>query len=193
MKIGLPIAPFEIVNIPEQLISMSPSGLSPHHLGVGPAFGSVKQQVSTIQFTQLNSLPKELMLNVLAFDFWIRNQDRTLTEKSGNPNLFWNPGNSKIVVLDHNMAFDPEFNKDEFFEFHVFCCAKSLLRDSHDQRVDLLNRMTSALAGWDNILNEIPIEWNFIDDEQTIEVTDIDLNEIRESLASTIQSELWLG
>ena len=53
--------------------------------------------------------------------------------------------------------------------------------------------MTSALAGWDNILNEIPIEWNFIDDEQTIEVTDIDLNEIRESLASTIQSELWLG
>lgn len=193
LMMGLPIAPFQIVEVPRELVMGAPPALSAQHLGIGPAFGSVRQQVSRIQYSQLNGLPMEQMLEVLAFDYWVRNQDRTLTEKSGNPNLFWNPNSERLVVLDHNLAFDPEFNHTDFFAYHVFCRAKSLLGSSQKLRLDLIKRMKFALSYWEEFLKGIPFEWNFIDEEQTIVVDDIDIKEIYASLESAIQRELWLS
>ena len=55
-------------------------------------------------------VPVNLQQDVLAFDWWIRNSYRYLTEKGGNPNLFWQPDSHGLVVIDHNLAFDAEFN-----------------------------------------------------------------------------------
>jgi hypothetical protein len=78
------------------------------------------------------------MALLLLLDLWIRNEDRTLSEHGGNPNLLlrpipplldddpegavWKDGARREMLwaYDFNMAFDTKFNREQFFEVHVF-------------------------------------------------------------------------
>ena len=105
--------------MPEELIEL----LSVEHardLGTGPAFGSVEQMVTELSYSQVNSILPEVRRAVLFFDGWIFNADRMLTESGGNPNLFWGPDTQRLVVIDHNQAFDSEFSNEDLFKLHVF-------------------------------------------------------------------------
>ena len=88
LELGLPIAPFKIVDVPEELIE---NNAIYRDLGVGPAFGSQKQRIMELNYAGINHVPAELQRAVLAFDWWVQNEDRHLTETGGNPNLFWEP------------------------------------------------------------------------------------------------------
>jgi hypothetical protein len=48
-------------------------------------------QVSELTTAQLEKIPDAIQLDILAFDWWVHNADRTLTENGGNPNLFIEP------------------------------------------------------------------------------------------------------
>ena len=104
-ELGLPIAPFEIVYVPEELLELD-VGFDLGELGAGPAFGSCEQRVMELTISVVDEVPDSLQQDVLIFDRWIRNGDRTLTEKGGNPNLFWQPNTRKLIMIDHNQAFD---------------------------------------------------------------------------------------
>ena len=119
LALGLPIAPFEIVDVPEELMEFD-SGLELVDLGAGPAFGSQRQEVMELTASAVQEVPTELQQKLLAFDWWIRNADRLLTEKGGNPNLFWEPDSFELVIIDHNQAFDPDFDPAIFLNYHVF-------------------------------------------------------------------------
>jgi hypothetical protein len=90
LELGLPVAPFEIVEVPEELIE-SGAGLDLSELGSGPAFGSQRREVMELTASAIPEVPEPMQQDVLAFDWWIRNGDRYLTERGGNPNLFWAP------------------------------------------------------------------------------------------------------
>lgn len=116
---GLPIAPFKIVEISPALIEVGPPEWS--SLGSGAAFGSqVLPFAQELQWSQLSLIPKEIQQDILVFDWWLHNADRSLTEKGGNPNLLWDTQHQKLAVIDHNIAFDPDFDARDFFENHVF-------------------------------------------------------------------------
>ncbi|WOG27749.1 hypothetical protein P6910_24910 [Endozoicomonas sp. 8E] len=65
-------------------------------------------------------VPEQLQNDVLVFDRWIRNEDRT----RGNTNLLWAPREDRLVIIDHNLAFDPDFTGESFFKYHVFNSAQ---------------------------------------------------------------------
>lgn len=118
-RLGLPIAPFEIVEIPEALLAVAMRD-DLNDLGVGKAFGSRKMPVVELSVSLIDQVPEEIQRDVLAFDWWVRNADRSLGELGGNPNLFWDANNAALVVIDHNQAFDPGFSAQDFVESHVF-------------------------------------------------------------------------
>jgi hypothetical protein len=106
---GLPIPPFAQVNVPQDLIGYSAiEGCE--ELGAGLAFGSEHVEgACDLAFSQIESVPKEVRLRTLLFDWLVQNGDRTLGEAGGNVNLLWVERDLKAYIIDHNLAFDAGF------------------------------------------------------------------------------------
>lgn len=117
--LGLPIPPWRVIDIPQALIDFSViDGVE--DLSGGPAFASLHvENASDLMWANLNALPDDLKRTVLLFDWWILNGDRGLGEAGGNVNLILDP-KGKLVVIDHNVAFDPNLSFEEFRTYHVF-------------------------------------------------------------------------
>ena len=122
-ELSLPIAPFEIVDVPRALIEGS---LDAEHweLGVGEAFGSQQIKFADwFQWSQRKLVNAGLRARVLVFDWWICNSDRVLGEADGNVNLLWTNAPGEIHLIDHNNAFSPAVEAGSWSEFcadHVF-------------------------------------------------------------------------
>lgn len=185
--IGLPIAPFFIVQVPEELVEDNPRY---SELGSGPAFGSLKQTITEMNYAGINHVPDELRRAVLAFDWWIHNDDRKLTENGGNPNLFWEPGDEQLVVIDHNQAFAPDFSEENFKEFHIFSRDVNQLFGDVLYRDEFVNKFQYALKDWQDICDNIPMEWYFADPQMTVP-TDVDLDEIHQILQRCTTEDFW--
>tara|TARA_R110001592_G_scaffold44230_1_gene142549 strand:+ start:87 stop:812 length:726 start_codon:yes stop_codon:yes gene_type:complete len=185
-ELNLPIAPYTKVYVASELAKLTAfSGI-----GAGYAFGSRKLQVSELSISGLKNIPEKTKMDVLAFDWWIKNWDRTLTVLGGNPNLFWQPEDKHLVVIDHNQAFDRNFSNMDFMNYHVF---RGLLKNLFEDIVttaEYAERFESALSIWNTICTEIPEEWYFSDPEMTIQA-DVSLTEIKAVLDQVYQSDFW--
>jgi len=172
LQLGLPIAPFEIVDVPAALIT---SGIRDDltALGTGPAFGSRKLGGVELTVTHIDHVPEETQRDVLAFDWWIHNADRGLGALGGNPNLLWDTEHEQLVVIDHNQAFDTEFSAAGFVDHHVFRGQWNALAANWVRRNRYCERFLETMAKWPEICETIPLEWWFVDSEQTVR-TDFD-------------------
>lgn len=187
LELVLPIAPFEIVDVPIELIEGNP-----HYddLGTGPAFGSLKQTIMELNYAAIDRVPDDLQRRVLAFDWWIRNWDRMLSETGGNPNLFWEPEDEQLVVIDHNQAFDPDFSQENFMKYHVFS------RQCHDLFGDALymesfkKEFQLAFKKWQEICDNIPQEWHYLDTDMSTPAN-IQLDAIFNILNRCNTENLW--
>ena len=106
--------------------------------------------------------------DVLMFDWWIHNADRTLTTRSGNPNLLWGADDEGLVVIDHNAAFDPEFSPRAFSETHVFSGEIPSIFHDLVEPARYTERLQRALAAWTEACQNVPDEWWFADEERTV-------------------------
>ena len=188
LEFDLPVPQFAVVQASERLIRAHPEG---DDLGSEPAFGSLAVgQCQELSVAHLSSVPLRLQRDVLAFDWWVRNQDRTLTDINGNPNLLWDASGSRLVVIDHNVAFDPEFEADLFRDLHVFAgCFDDVFRDLV-QIAAYQARAAAALARWQHACQNAPKEWWFVDAEQTVP-TDFNEALILGSLQRCTTEEFW--
>lgn len=118
-RVGLPIPEFCLLDVPEELTRVL--GAEGNALGHGLVFGS-RQQVGVQEFavTQLPRVDVGLRQRLLAFDWWVENADRSLSPHGGNPNLLWSASKQRLCVIDHNLAFDKEFDESVFFETMSF-------------------------------------------------------------------------
>ncbi len=189
VALGLPIAPFEIVEVPGELLELD-FGLDLSDLGAGPAFGSLRQEAMELTASAVMEVPVSLQQDVLAFDWWIRNSDRLLTEKGGNPNLFWEPDSRELIVIDHNQAFDSDFDCDNFFNYHIFTMQKQNVFSDMLRRREYNHRFSSALGGWHEICCALPEEWLYADPEMSVPV-DFDLDTTYELLAAHERDDFW--
>jgi hypothetical protein len=162
-EFGLPIAPFQLVDVPEILIEIvSPEWAS---LGSGTAFASEQQTfVQELQWSQIKQVPIELQQDILVFDWWIHNADRSLTDKGGNPNLLWDTQEKKLAVIDHNNAFDLGFHPTEFCESHVFRAQIPAVFEDCVVRATYTERMERAFAAFETACNNSPLNWWWIGD-----------------------------
>ena len=175
----LPVAPFALAEVPQELIEADLTGWL-RDLGNGAVFASRKVMGQELSASQVQGIPLDLRRNVLVFDWWVRNSDRNLTAQGGNVNLLWQPGQlarddesekaaeGGIAIIDHNQALDMEFSAPIFCQTHVFAgdlpetFSDFLLRQAYIQR------LRRALAVWSTAWDNLPTAWGFKDEEQTI-------------------------
>jgi hypothetical protein len=100
------------------------------------------------------------------FDYWVRNADRNLTEQGGNPNLFYKQSSLDLIVLDHNLAFDNDFLKQDHRELHACKRFWSAQFDFESQQ-KYEERMRDSLQHWEYLISNIPSDWK-------VEVTGFD-------------------
>lgn len=161
---GLPIADFAIADVSNTLISVTPIE-DIYDLAAGLAFASkAVMSVQEIKIQQLVKLDKQLKKDILVFDWWVHNGDRTLSENGGNPNLLWDNDNKRLVVIDFNVAFEPDFDSASFLENHIFAEFFSEIAEDMLERQRYEDRLIQAIEALPVICDNVPPEWWGIDD-----------------------------
>ena len=168
---GLPVAPFRLVWVPEALLRAQACTECNRDLGAGYAFGSQESAVTELAYSRIEHVPCDLQAQVLTFDWWVRNGDRTLGEAGGNPNLFWDEATENLVVIDHNLAFDQSLEATTFMDSHAFASVIPALRANDRWQAACRQACRDARATFDLALSETPDTWWYHDAEQTVPAT----------------------
>jgi len=156
--LSLPIPMFHIAYIDDLLINSS--DISTDSLGSGHVFVSKQVQACTeFKYPLLERVSEKMQRDVLLFDLWIENGDRTLTEHGGNPNLLWQSSDNELYIIDHNLAFDDAFDLHTFKITHVF--------QSHlaNFQLDLIDKqhfeahLMDSLKNWWQWWDKVPNTW----------------------------------
>lgn len=180
--LGLSIPDFTLLDVPQELLDAF-GGESPA-LGPGLAFGSRQENgVQEFAVTQIKRIHAETQRQLLAFDWWVENADRSLTPHGGNPNLLWRASDARLLVIDHNLAFDPEFDETTFFETHVFRNAADGLFGDLVSRAEASARLTEALSCFDDAVARLPEAWHWLDMARTLPLQ-VDLPAIKSRLTT---------
>lgn len=154
---GLPIPDCQLVNVDGFLLEYNDTYLS--EIGEGIAFASeFITDLQEVNYQKLDNSSVDIMRDLYVFDYWIRNADRNLTEQGGNPNLFYKQSSQDIIVLDHNLAFDPEFLNEEHRELHA-CKRFWPVQFDFDSQQNYEERMRNSLLIWDDLISSIPSDW----------------------------------
>lgn len=171
--LGLPIPEFRLAQVEAATIrySLCPDAKA---LGAGVVFASrIVPNVSDLVWIEVSAVPQRLRADVLLFDCWIANGDRTLSAKGGNVNLLWNAGDGLLHVIDHNLAFEKDAPSD-ILQNHVF--AEAVAAWTPEYRKEVEARLHQVLdTCWPSVWDELPEEW-------LENIHDIDREGIREIL-----------
>jgi hypothetical protein len=144
--LGLPIPEFVLVHVPEELAVACPFSSAIRDLVDIPVFASRKVMgTQEFRYSLVDQVPAELRRNLLAFDWWVQNSDRTLSDKGGNPNLLWDSAGRRLTVIDHNMAFEGGFKPRDFLDLHPFCRDAPAVFGDCVMRVEFEDRFDSAM------------------------------------------------
>lgn len=182
---GLPIPEFELAEITPDLLSVTSTNLQ--SIGLGLGFASQEVPLTCwLEVAIRSKVDDDLQRKILVFDWWIRNKDRS----TSNTNLLWNSAQQKVTVIDHNLAFDPEFNADEFKSSHIFGHYWDTISSDLVTRSFYQQQLEAALPAFDQAIASIPNEWNWIDLEQTIPAT-LDINQLRNQLLRCTTDDFW--
>jgi len=169
-KLGLPIPKFAIVNVSDALIDPL-SDMPLADLGSGLAFGSRKRELTAdVLFSQIDLIPQNIRRDIMAFDRWIRNYDRTLSEQGGNPNILWASDTEDVVIIDHNNAFDVQMAGHIFASRHIFGREYLPILQDKSATDGYSHRFDDVLTHWPEIIGALPTEWLFMDADQSVPV-----------------------
>lgn len=187
-RIDLPIAPFEIAYVSDELIAAAPAEYE--DLGTGEVFASLEIPATELSYSNISQVPQTLQQDILVFDWWVRNGDRTLTELGGNPNLLWEPSNKKVVIIDHNQAFDFDLDRKILLSSHVFGESTRSLTSDFFRQDEYNKRLSKALENFDEIINQIPSSWLYADQQQTV-LIDFDIEKAMKLVKDFSDKDFW--
>lgn len=137
-------------------------------------------------------VPEALRRDILLFDWWIKNGDRNLSARGGNPNLFWEPDDRELVVIDHNVAFDTDLIFYNFIQYHIFKDESPDVFGDFVRRHEYTERLSSALGRWEAICADIPPEWLSLDAEMLDPISlDLDLDAVHALLGQFEGNDFW--
>lgn len=183
--LNLPLPPFALVQVDETLLAELPREW--RELGATPAFGSRHHESAAwFEASLADKVPPASRQAVLVFDWWVRNSDRLV----GNTNLLWDVDGQKLVVIDHNQAFDPDFDSLEFCQHHVFADQWAALSMDLFLQADWSLRLSEALplARW--ACDNAPSEWRWANAEMDLPA-DFSQDEALALLARCTTPDLW--
>lgn len=186
--LGLPIPDWRVMHFPEALLNFTAvPGAS--DLSGGPAFASRQvENANELLLAGVPSIDRDLKLKILVFDWWIRNGDRCLGDHGGNVNLLTD-ANQNLVVIDHNAAFEQDWNAEEFRTYHVFRDQIPRLSD-YVTRQQLENQLDEALSRWASITGLLPSGWVYRDRDE-VDETEPTLGKRLETLQRFREERFW--
>lgn len=156
--VGLVVPDWRLLMVPPELLTAF--GREGTALGEDVLFGSLYQHhVQDIAASQIGDVGGDLAALLLAFDWWIENADRSLGAHGGNPNLLWRASDGGLVAIDHNLAFDPDFDEHLFFGSHVFGSHAPALFSDLVRPTELADRFHAAAAQASNHVRSVPETW----------------------------------
>ena len=188
---NLPIPDFHIGFIPEELVEYALSDEIKSKCKPGYCFLSkCKSDSQDIAYEQLNLVDEKLKAKILLFDWSIRNIDRHIGSRGGNPNMLFNASTSEIFIIDHNNALRDGFNKYEFWNEHPFIeSAKLWDEEFKSQGKILIGRSIERLR---EICNVMPEKWycphDFEDDIENLETC---FNNVESILLEYLNDDFW--
>lgn len=187
LRLGLPIPDFTLVDIPEELYEEL-EGTSFKSIGSGIAFGSKKIEAPNwFEGRSLGLVDEELQRKILVFDLWIKNMDRTRI----NPNLLYQAESGSLIIIDHNLAFDQDFALRRFLETHLFADRFAEVAYNLVKRMEMEDWLQSALVALDEICDNLPSEWEWLNLECDIP-TNYDFEFMRQALGRcAVRGALW--
>lgn len=153
--LGLPVPPFDIAEVPRQLLDLRPTE-ERREWGDGPVFASrVVDNAVEIRFSDLRKIPLRNQAEILLFDSWIGNGDRMLSDLGGNPNMLWSDLVQQVSIIDHNLAF--ESLAAEVRAHHAFSTASSAWDVLFIS--ELPQRLVAAASTIADIWGKLPDVW----------------------------------
>ena len=182
----LSLPDFWMAEVPQELISAS-ARPDIHDLGAGPAFASMLMVGGQeLTWSAAQDWTEQTMAALLLIDLWLQNEDRSLSEHGGNPNLLvegilrvtdvipdpmgarveW--AGNRLWLYDFNLAFDEDFNRERFFKVHVFGGMLKAWPEGFRERMEV--RMREALGQVRSIFSELPLEWLHVDGDDSLPV-----------------------
>lgn len=187
-RFGLPIPEWRLMDISEALIGFSAIP-NVADLRGGTAFASrTVENATDFLISHMSTTPAELMRRVLLFDWWVQNGDRCLGEKGGNVNLI-RDAQGGLAVIDHNLAFDQDFDSADFLERHVFRERRADFRD-YVVRQDYSHILSGVLSEWDTIAAVLPEDWIYRD-RDLIDLTEPTLQARLKVLEMFTEEQFW--
>jgi hypothetical protein len=147
-KLGLPIPNYRQINICSALAdAWNVTGKRSVEAGIG--FGSQEVPLADeCDAHQIKTLSSDAATQVLSFDWWIRNTDRT----AKNPNLLWSRGESRHYLIDHEKA-GADGDGADFWQSHILAAHEPWITNS------IVSKMNGILSLLATIRDELPDEW----------------------------------
>lgn len=157
---GLNVPAHHAAYLPAQLLTYNDTARQILGVGNSVVFASrqVKGMIELSPSSQQN-LPIQFAKDLFLFDYWIKNEDRTMGQSGGNPNLFLDGRSNSYVVVDHNLAFDPNYNFAKNASLHLGY--PFWFNQQHDQlwRDYYSPKLEIALDGLAQYAASLPEEW----------------------------------
>lgn len=186
---GLQVPAFELVEVGADLLRETPAEW--RDLGAGPAFGSRHFPSAVwMEVGLIDLVPLDIQRDVLVFDWWVKNGDRL----TGNTNLLLDasarePG-KKLVVIDHNLAFDINLSASEFISHHVFAANWAAVSSDLVVQAEYSQRLSAALECLSTACHNVPPEWHWANAEMDVPAN-FDLQHVHQTLNRCTSPELW--
>jgi hypothetical protein len=188
---GLVVPDFTIAEVPRALVAASDRE-DIRQLGEGRVFASTQVNgAREIVWSDLSHLKTWEMAQVLFFDLWVQNDDRSLSVLGGNPNLLITHEPEIIEgeetdemqrclwVIDFNLAFDDQFLRQSFLENHVF--GEMVKNWPAGFRDHMMAKLQALLAGVPRLFSQLPEEWLYPDGDDSLPVH-LDQNHVLKTL-----------
>jgi hypothetical protein len=157
-------------------------------LGESYVFGSEQiAWVTELKYEEIGKISPKLQKDILLFDLWISNEDRTLSELGGNPNLLWQSEQSKLYIIDHNLIFDNDFDLDTFWKTYAL---RQILSEHVFERIEQKNyqtRMHKALECWQCAWKTIPDDWKILNEDTGL----FNPDETLQRLITDAKGDIW--
>lgn len=161
----LPIPEFEILDVPLRLFenwNKAKGGNAPrlvnsgcHYVFGSRIIGEVKDVLNAEELA-FKKVDARTMCRILMFDRIIKNSDRN----DGNSNLLMTSRRPPAVyIIDHNSAFDTNFDRDEFMRNHIlrdfYSAVESEAKDGF--RKDVMKLLSDGLIA--DVKSRMPDVW----------------------------------
>lgn len=182
---GLPIPPFCLVELSPELLENTRAEW--RGMGTGTAFASLARQGGQWLEPHLaGEVPVELRRDVLVFDWWVRNMDRF----DDNTNLLWDRDSRQLTVIDHDLAFNPEFWPSLFRDHHIFAGEWDAVFGDLARQAEYANRLAQTLSIFDAACNNVPAAWRWATVEMSVPFM-FDTAGARDTLDRCLNPDFW--